>query len=169
MRLAPEIDTIPTIPTSSLSRVNMDPRYPVPYLGEGIHLSGFTSETIDAALGVMLESPLMHFEVRHLGGAVAERSPEHGSLDCVPWPFTMMAFGLALDKEMVHVMDEQIAVLLHRLSPWDSGFRYLNFAERELDVRKIFPPESYERLRAIKATVDPTELFRANHRIPPAA
>ena len=30
--LAPEIDTIATIPTSALSTVNMDPPYPVPYL-----------------------------------------------------------------------------------------------------------------------------------------
>ena len=117
----------------------------------------------------MLDSPLMHFEVRHLGGAVAERSPAHGALDCIPWPFTMMAFGLALDDEMAGVMEQQVALLLERLRPWDCGFRYLNFAEREMDVRKIFPPESYERLRAVKATYDPAELFRANHRIPPAA
>lgn len=81
----------------------------------------------------------------------------------------MMAFGLALDKEMAGVMEQQVALLLDRLRPWVSGFRYLNFAEREMDVQKIFPPESYERLRAIKRTYDPAELFRANHCIPPAA
>jgi hypothetical protein len=167
--LGPEFDTIAPIPPSALSTVNMDPPYPVPYYGEGIHLADFPVEAIDAALGVMLDSPLMHFEVRHLGGAAARRSPRHGALDCVPWPFTMMAFGLALDGDMKRVMEAEIPRLLEALRPWDSGFRYLNFAESEMDVRTIFPPESYERLRQIKAAYDPNDVFRANHRIPPAA
>jgi len=165
----PEFDTIASIPPSALSTVNMDPPYPVPYHGEGIHLADFPVEAIDAALGVMLDSPLMHFEVRHLGGAASRRSPRHGALGCVPWPFTMMAFGLALDGEMKRVMEVEIALLLETLRPWDSGFRYLNFAESEMDARLIFPPESYERLRQVKATYDPSDVFRANHRIPPAS
>ena len=55
--------------------------------------------------------------------------------------------------------------MLASLEPWDSGRRYLNFAETRMDPRSIFPPESFERLRAAKARYDPTGLFRANHSV----
>ena len=34
-----------------------------------------------------------------------------------------------------------------------------------MDPLTIFPPESFERLRAAKARYDPTGLFQANHSV----
>jgi len=36
-------------------------------------------------------------------------------------------------------------------------------------VRGFWTPQAYERLRRIKAAVDPTDLIRANHPVPPAS
>ena len=55
--------------------------------------------------------------------------------------------------------------LLGALGPWDSGRRYLNFAESRMDPRSIFPTETYERFERAKARYDPTGMFRANHAI----
>ena len=38
-------------------------------------------------------SPLLHVEVRHLGGAAAIRSPDHGVLDAIDQPFVASRSG----------------------------------------------------------------------------
>lgn len=166
--LEPEFDTVAMIATSELSTVNMDPPDPVPYYGEGIHLTGFTAETVDVVVDTVVDSPLMHFEVRHLGGAVATATEGCGALSCIDHPFTTLTFGLAPDAELGDAVERHINLLHERLAPWDSGFRYLNFAESEMDVRKIYPPSCYERLGQVKARYDPGERFLANHPIAPA-
>jgi len=47
---------------------------------------------------------------------------------------------------------------------------YGNFVgnEGEAKVREVYPGPTWDRLRAIKARYDPTNLFRLNHNIPPA-
>ena len=62
-------------------------------------------------------------------------------------------------------VDRQVKVLLEALGPWDSGRRYLNFAESSMDPRSIFPVESYDRLARAKARYDPTDMFLANHSV----
>ena len=44
----------------------------------------------------------------------------------------------------------------------------LNFAETSREAHTFWPAEAYARLRRIKADVDPEDLIRANHPIPPA-
>ncbi|WP_415924650.1 BBE domain-containing protein [Streptomyces sp. MI02-7b] len=48
---------------------------------------------------------------------------------------------------------------------------YLSFEShaQESALRKAFPPATLERLRRIKATYDPENVFHGNFTIPPAA
>ena len=46
---------------------------------------------------------------------------------------------------------------------------YPNFVEHAADTSRFFDPETWERLREIKAAPRPGDLFRGNHHIPPAA
>jgi FAD/FMN-containing dehydrogenase len=54
----------------------------------------------------------------------------------------------------------------------DQGYdgAYVNFIgnEGEARDRAAYPGATWDRLRAIKARYDPTNLFRLNHNIPPA-
>ncbi len=161
--LGPEFDTVGMMPASQLSVVNMDPEDPLPYSGEGILLTDLDPAAIDGIVAAFVGSPLLHLEVRHLGGAAAVRSPDHGVLDAIDQPFVCFTFGLAPDGEAKAAVDRHVERVLEALRPWDSGRRYLNFAESRTDPRSIFPPESYERLRRAKAAYDPTDLFLANH------
>jgi hypothetical protein len=161
--LEPELDTVAMMPTSDLSLVNMDPDFPLPYAGDGILLTDFPEAAIDTVVETFVGSPLLHVEVRHLGGAAAVGSPDHGALNRVEQPFIAFTFGLTADAEMKAAVEHQVELLLGRLGPWDSGMRYLNFAESAMDARKIFPAESYDRLREVKAAYDPTDMFQANH------
>ena len=165
--LGPEIDTVGTMPTSALSVVNMDPEDPLPYTGEGILLDDLPPAAIDPMVEAFVGSTLLHVEVRHLGGAAARRSSSHGLLDAIDQPFVCFTFGLGFDAAMLEAVDAHVRRLLASLAPWDSGRRYLNFAESPMDPRSIYPVEGYDRLVAAKARYDPTGVFLANHPVTP--
>ncbi len=153
------------MPPSELSVVNMDPELPLPYSGEGILLTDLPAAAIDRMVETFVGSALLHVEVRHLGGAAATRSPDHGVLDAIDQPFLAFTFGLAPDPESMAAVDGHVRRLLDALGPWDSGRRYLNFAESRMDPRSIYPAETYDRFERVKARYDPTGMFRANHAI----
>jgi FAD/FMN-containing dehydrogenase len=163
--LEPEIDTVAIMPTSDLSSVNMDPDFPLPYAGDGILLADLPPQAIDNLVDAFVGSPLLHVEVRHLGGAAAIRSLDHGVLDAIDQPFVVFTFGLAPDADAYAAVDRHVRLLLGALGAWDSGRRYLNFAESRVDARSIFPEETYDRLLRAKARYDPTGIFLANHPI----
>ena len=163
--LDPEIDTMAMMPASELSTVNMDPDFPLPYTGDGMLLTDLPPEAIDSLVATFVGSPVLHVEVRHLGGAAAIRSADHGVLDAIDQPFVAFTFGLAPDAEAYAAVEHHVGLILGALSPWDSGRRYLNFTESRVDPRSIFPTHSFDRLKRAKATYDPTNLFAANHPI----
>ena len=84
------------MPAKDLSLVNLDPADPLPYSGEGLLLTDLTPEAIDRMVAAFVGSPLLHLEVRQLGGAAAVRSPIHGVLDAIDQPFVCFSFGLDL-------------------------------------------------------------------------
>ncbi len=161
--LGPEIDTFALMPSQELSVVHMDPEDPLPYAGDGVLLADLPPAAIKLMVEAFVGSPLLHVEVRHLGGAAAIRSAEHGVLDAIDQPFVTFTFGLTPDAEVLAAVDRHVALLLAALRPWDSGRRYLNFAESQVNPRTIFPTESFDRLRQAKERYDPTDMFQANH------
>jgi hypothetical protein len=161
--LGPEFDTVAMMPTSDLSLVHMDPDMPLPYSGEGLLLADLPPAAIDATVEAFVGSPLLHVEFRHLGGALGRESTGRGVLGAIEQPFLAFTFGLGPDEGALAAVEHYVGLLLERLGPWDSGRRYLNFAESRVDPRSIFPVEGYERLRLARARYDPTGLFRANH------
>jgi hypothetical protein len=74
-----------------------------------------------------------------------------------------------MDAGMAHAINGQLHVVEDALEPWDSGTKFANFVEVPIDVRMCYPPETFDRLQAVKRRYDPDDLFRANHPIPPAA
>ncbi len=55
--------------------------------------------------------------------------------------------------------------VIDALAPWHGGKPYLNFVEEETDTGRGYTDATFARLQAIRAQVDPTGLFRANHEI----
>jgi FAD/FMN-containing dehydrogenase len=166
--LGPEFDTVAMMPTSDLSLVNMDPDFPLPYSGEGILLDDLPAAAIETMVETFVGSPLLHVEVRHLGGALRSGSPDHGCLATVDQPFILFTFGFVPDAQMQAAVDQHVEQVIDKLASWDSGRRYLNFTESRVDSRLLFPEESYDRLRELRARYDPRGMFVANHPIPPA-
>ena len=109
--LGPAMDTMAMLPTSQLSTVNMDPDFPLPYSGEGLLLTDVTGESIERLVDAFVGSPLLHVEIRHLGGALARRSPDHGVLDAIDEPFLAFTFGLTPDEASHEAVERQVAAV----------------------------------------------------------
>jgi FAD/FMN-containing dehydrogenase len=167
--LGPEIDTFATIPASSLSKLHMDPEEPVPGSGDGLLLADLTGEAIDAFVAAAAGSALISAEIRHLGGALRRSSPEHGAADIIDGSFIMFAVGIPMDAELAAAIEVSIDAVKAALEPWRADTMYMNFSERPIDSRRVLMRESYRRARRVKAAVDPANVFRSNHPIPPAA
>jgi UDP-N-acetylenolpyruvoylglucosamine reductase len=166
--LGPVMDTVATMPVEGLSRLHMDPEEPVPGAGDGGMLNEVDDELIDRFVERIVGAPILSAEIRHLGGAVARRSSQHGALNSFDAPYLMFAVGLTPTPELLEVVEAVVADLRQALEPWEADHTYMNFAETSRKTTTLFSSASYHRLRRIKAIVDPADLVRSNHPIPPA-
>jgi hypothetical protein len=166
--LGPIMDTVTTTPIEELSRLHMDPEGPAPGTGDGGMLDDVDGHLIDLFVEHVVGTPILSAEIRHLGGAVARHSLQHGAVDAFEAPYIMYAVGIAPTPEAREVVDGAVARLRDMLAPWEGEHTYMNFAETRRKASSLFSSVSYHRLRRIKAIVDPTDMIRSNHPIPPA-
>jgi FAD/FMN-containing dehydrogenase len=164
--LSPVLDTVETIPVERLTKVHMDPEQPVPGAGDGMLLSDLPEEAIDALAGLAgADSPLLSVEVRHLEGELARPRPEHGALAALDARFAVSVVGPAPTPAIGAAVRAHVELVQAALAPWDSGSDYLNFTQRRERGQRFFGPKAFARLQAVKARVDPHDVFRSNHPI----
>jgi len=171
--LGPAIDTFQTMPMRDLDQLHMDPDHPVAGFGDGMLLRDFDDRAIDALVAVAgagSGSPLLSVEIRHLGGALARKSPGAGALATIDGKFALFAVGPAMTPELGAAVKANVEIVQAMLAPWDSGRMYLNLAAKRQRGERLFGDATYRQLQAVKAAVDPDDVFRSNHPIyPPAA
>lgn len=155
--LGPVLDTVATIPVTALSQLHMDPEEPVPAVGDGGMLTEVDADLVDAIVDATVGSPLLSVEIRHLGGAVARPQAGHGAVPAFEAPFIMYSVGFAPTTEAAEAIEGAVAVLREAVAPWEAEHTYLNFADTRRNARSLFTEESYDRLRRIKAEVDPDD------------
>jgi hypothetical protein len=166
--LAPEIDTFEDVPAETLTRLHADPEEPVPAVTDSAMLGPLDAGAIEAFVDVAGPgscSTLLLAELRQLGGAVARSAADAGALAALDGSFILHGGALALDAYGKAHGEAHARRLVRALEPWVAGRPYANFSEHPTDASTFFAPETYARLQAIKTTVDPNGLFRANHDI----
>jgi len=153
---------------AALSYVHMDPEEPMPGVSNSFMLAELPDEAIETFLalaGPGSNSPLMMAELRHIGGALARPRPGQGARGPIDAEYLAFLASAAVSPEVVeaaHARGERIIAAMRR---WAASTSYLNFVERPTCASELFEPEAYERLRTIRAAVDPERLFVANHSI----
>jgi FAD/FMN-containing dehydrogenase len=170
-RLHPVTDTVQTISMPALSRLHMDPEHPVPFVSDGLMLAGLPAEAVmefARVAGPETGSLLQAAELRHVGGEMRRARPGNGALAAVDAEYALFAVGAAPTPEAASAVGCGVAAVMSAMTPWAAGQMYLNIADSGRDVRSFWTPPAYERLRRIKASVDPANLIRANHPVPPA-
>jgi FAD/FMN-containing dehydrogenase len=168
--LGPELDTFAMIGPAQLLQLHMDPPEPLPATGDGAMLDVVPVEAIDELVKVAgpgSGSPLLIVELRHLGGAVGREANHDAALAKLDGDYAFFALGIAPDEETAEAVAAHVDVVRGALTEWDAGRRYLNFSERPVDTRCAYSAKAYSRLRAVKTLVDPDDVMRANHPIPP--
>jgi FAD/FMN-containing dehydrogenase len=101
------------------------------------------------------ESPVSTVEIRHWGGALARPTPDAGPVGHRDVPFSV-------------VVDAPEPGLPETLRPHAIGGSFLNFLADPARTATAYTPDDHARLRAVKATHDPDNVFRVNHNITPA-
>ena len=169
--LGPISDTIATVPMPALSHMHMDPEQPVPAAGDGLlvdHLPPDALDTFVEAAGANAHFPLLSIELRHLAGELQRPRPEHGALSSIDADYAMFAVGMVPAPELETPVRTQVQAVKDALAPSAARRMYLNFAETKRDAASFWTEQAYHRLRRIKTAVDPDNIIRSNHPIPPA-
>jgi FAD/FMN-containing dehydrogenase len=151
-----------------------DPDYPDGgrYYWKSIYLRDLDQPTIEALMRHAADRPSAHssIDVWALGGALV-REPVDGSA----FAGRENPFLLGIEANWHDPADDEANVawaraLFREMGTLSGSGVYLNFPgfgeEKEDLVRAAYGP-NYERLAAIKAKYDPTNLFRLNQNIPP--
>jgi FAD binding domain len=169
--LGPVNDTIATVPVPALSHLHMDPEEPVPGAGDGLMMDRLPAEAIDAfvaAAGPGAPFPLLSAEVRQLGGEFSRRRPGNGALAALDAQYVLYAVGMTPVPGLAAPVMAQVEAIKQALAPWVASQMYLNFAETQHPAAPFWTEQAYQRLCRIKADVDPGDMIRSNHPVPPA-
>jgi hypothetical protein len=149
----------------------MDPDQPVAGLGDGLMIASLPDEAIDALVstaGTNAKFPLASVEVRHLGGELGRHRRHNGALGSLQAPYLMFAGGITPTPDLRAPATAEVEAVEDALAPWAAQHMYLNFSETSRPRATLWTEHAYRRLRQIKASVDPHNVIRSNHPVPPA-
>ncbi len=164
--LAPEMDTFATVPPVTLTRLHLDPEGPTPAVSDHLLLADFDEAAAEALVevaGTESGTTLLSAEIRHLGGALGRQHSRGGALDTLAADYAAYFVAVAATPELASRGQADAARAVAALEPWSNGGRFLNFTETAVTATAAYPQEALQRLRALRAELDPTGLFVANH------
>src|SRR5690606_5380943 len=99
--------------------------------------------------------------------ALGRRTPGAGARAGLPGEFAMFSLGVPMDEASAAATGKYLEAVERAVLPYHVG-DYPNFVEAPSDASAFFDPDTWARLRAVKAHYDPSDLFKGNHHIPPA-
>jgi hypothetical protein len=154
---------------AAISDLHMDPREPVAADDQHQLIKNLPSTAIDDLVRVTgpgSGSPLLSFELRHLGGALEHRNPDYGPLALGNGAFATFGVGLTPDAQAVESVRERFAMVANALRPYDAGYALPSFTLHSADPSLFFDFATIARLEAVRIDVDPHGVFSqiGNHR-----
>jgi len=169
--LRPLHDTLRMMSVPELGHLHGDPDHPVPFMADGALLASLPADAVDEVVrlaGPDSRSPLLSVELRQLGAEMGRTRHGNGALAAVPASYFLVATGTVPTQDAAAEVAARIEALKSALAPWTAQQVYLNLAGTSTDPSGFWSSLAYARLRRIKAAVDPRNMIRANHPIPPA-
>ena len=118
-------------------------------------LNGLPDALIEPLVDAVTEGRATTVELRHWGGAMARPAADAGPVGHRQAPLSVIA----------DVRDPELA---GELEPWATGGSFLNFLKDTTRTRTAYTAADWRRLREVKASWDPDNVFSLNHSIPPA-
>jgi FAD binding domain/Berberine and berberine like len=167
------LDTVAEMPYALVASIHNEPTEPLPYYERGIMLREFPAEAQDKLVelvGPDSDATMWIAELRALGGAWDREPMVPNAVATRGLPYVLLGVEVGPRSEEQR-LKESIAALLDGMAPWQADRRLVNnlAPEEASDAVAIYGPERYERLAGVKKTYDPTNMFRLNHNVVPAA
>ena len=169
----PAISMVQPMPYVAVQQL-LDPANPpgMQNYWSGDFLAELPDEAVDTLVGIATRpvSPLTQIILVAGGGAISRMEDDATAFGGRDAPFNMHYLSMWADPKDTERNIEFTRGLSGAMKPWTTGRVYLNFIgdEGSSRVESGFGPQKYQRMRDLKRTWDPTNLFRHNQNIPPA-
>jgi hypothetical protein len=156
------------MPYSEADMIHQDPTDPMPFWERGRLLRELPEAAVDtllAAAGPDVDIPLVLVELRLMGGALARQPRVPNAVSGRDAAFSMFVLG-PLVPGLEEIVPAVGGGVLEAMSPWLTGTSQLNFLGDALTPEAVgmaWAPETHRRLLAVKAQVDPANLFCNGH------
>jgi hypothetical protein len=141
----------------------MDPTEPMPSHVRGGLLGALPGDAVDRLLAVAgpgIEVPLVVAELRLMGGALSRPAPVPNAVAGREGAFALTVIAPA-PPPLLEVAPLVTAGIVDALEPWSTGTSLVNFSGNSdgRDKSAAWTPQTLDRLRRVKQTVDPRNVF----------
>jgi hypothetical protein len=159
-----------------MDSISMDPTDPSASYGHVELLGDLSADAIATLVdlaGAGSDTPLTTLELRELGGAFDDTSPDLRPIGRRNSKFIMNGIGMTPTPETAKKIQSYLAYVAEATRPHLTGATYADFLE--LDgatperVKAAYSEEDWERLVALKDRYDPGNTFRFDRNIPPSS
>lgn len=168
--LGPVGDTVTTIPSWQLATIANDPTEPLPMMERGGTVADLSPARIDELLAVAgpeSDSVLPLVMLRHGRGQLARGTAADSPLAHPDAKYLLLAFGVVFEEGAADLVRAHLDRTHAVLGPVGSGIPGLLGPGADGDrVRGSYDAQTWARLVALKAELDPDNVFRFNHNIP---
>ena len=159
---SPVLDSVGPMPFAAVDRIHMDPTEPMPAVARGSLLRELSSAVVDRLLAVAgpdVEVPLAVLEVRLMGGALGRPAQVPNAVAGRDGAYSLSVIAPA-PPPLADIAPAIASATIDALAPWSTGTSLVNFAGGHPDsLTRAWPPDVLQRLRDVKAAVDPANLF----------
>ena len=148
----------------------MSADHPVPSVADWLMLASPPAEAIEQfarTFDAEACRALLAVELIHIGGEMKRARPGNGALAAIDADYALFAGGMAPTTQAASAVASAVTAAHAAMSPWAARQMYLNLADTRRDPASFWTPQAYDRLRRIKTAVDPDNLVRSNHPVPP--
>jgi FAD/FMN-containing dehydrogenase len=163
----PVIDMFGPMPFAMNDAISQDPPDPIPAQVSTEWFDVLEDEAVEVLVKAALPEPgrapmLVMTEVRHAGGAV-KRNAAHAANDRGrSGEYLLEMVGIPMDGHVALALEAHLRHTREALAPYVTGATYLNFtegSEKQDRTASAFSPHHLARLRAVKAVLDPDDVF----------
>lgn len=164
------LDTVGEMPVTAIDNIHQDPHRPMPTYGRCALLRDLTAQGVDTLLahvGPDVDTPVLMVELRQLGGALARQPLVPNAVTGRDAGFALVAIGV-LAPPFASQVPSALDALVAAFAPDATGATFVNLHGAPGDATdraRAWTPATYQRLRELKATYDPSLTFRFGHAI----